>query len=280
MFPSGPEYYDRLYGPRRWTSAVSLNLAIGQGENSQTLLDMVRLYQMLASDGKSRPPYLVRPAPQPTYDLELTPEQLAGLRQAMINVVERGTGRVARLAELQIAGKTGTAQNSQGADHGWFIGFAPADNPQIVVGSVIEVARHGTALAPHGGARDRPLPRRRHHRRPVPVPPAQRYRPARHPPDGSAADRFSHRQHTCSSDSVSSIARCLGVVTALAVYGLLILYSAGRTDVATVVSTIWLRQLAWLALGITCASSSSGFRRGSWSGPHRTCTGRPCSCCC
>lgn len=45
----------------------------------------------------------------------------------------------------------------------------------------------------------------------------------------------------------------LGVVTALAVYGLLILYSAGRTDVTTVVSTIWLRQLAWLAVGITCA---------------------------
>jgi rod shape determining protein RodA len=43
----------------------------------------------------------------------------------------------------------------------------------------------------------------------------------------------------------------LGVVTALAVYGLLILYSAGRTDVTTVVSTIWLRQLAWLAVGIT-----------------------------
>ncbi len=45
----------------------------------------------------------------------------------------------------------------------------------------------------------------------------------------------------------------LGVVTALAVYGLLILYSAGRTDVTTVVSTIWMRQLAWLAVGITCA---------------------------
>jgi rod shape determining protein RodA len=45
----------------------------------------------------------------------------------------------------------------------------------------------------------------------------------------------------------------LGVVTGLVVYGLLILYSAGRTDVATVVSTIWLRQLAWLALGIACA---------------------------
>src|SRR3989454_10512018 len=51
-FPSGTAYYDRAYGPRRWTSAVTLNLAIGQGENAQTLVDMVRLYQMLASDGR------------------------------------------------------------------------------------------------------------------------------------------------------------------------------------------------------------------------------------
>lgn len=149
QFPSGTEYYDRLYGARRWTSAVTLNLAIGQGENSQTLLDMVRLYQMLASDGKSRPPYLVRPqTTQPGYDLGLTPEQLAGLRQAMINVVERGTGQGARLAELKIAGKTGTAQSTQGLNHGWFIGFAPADSPRVVVGVIGEYSGHGAALAP------------------------------------------------------------------------------------------------------------------------------------
>jgi penicillin-binding protein 2 len=148
IFPSGPEYFDRLYGPRRWSSGVALNLAIGQGENTQTLLNMVRLYQMLASDGKSRTPYLVRPASEPPYDLDLTPDQLGGLREAMINVVERGTARGARLAELKIAGKTGTAQNSQGPNHGWFIGFAPAENPQIVVGAVLEFARHGGVAVP------------------------------------------------------------------------------------------------------------------------------------
>jgi len=41
-FPTGPEYYDRLYGARRWTSAVALNLAIGQGENAQTLANISR----------------------------------------------------------------------------------------------------------------------------------------------------------------------------------------------------------------------------------------------
>ncbi|HEY7686295.1 MAG TPA: penicillin-binding protein 2 [Gemmatimonadales bacterium] len=148
IFPTGTEYFDRVYGPRRWSTGVTLNLAIGQGENTQTLLNMVRLYQMLASDGRSRVPYLVRPGPGPDDDLELTTEQLAGLRQAMINVVERGTARRARIRRLQIAGKTATSQNPHGPDHGWFIGFAPADRPEIVVGAVIEFARHGDAVAP------------------------------------------------------------------------------------------------------------------------------------
>ena len=148
LFPSGPEYFDRIYGPRRWSSGVVLNLAIGQGENAQTLMNMVRLYQMLASDGKSKPPYLVRPTSEPPYDFNLTTDQVAALRQAMINVVEQGTARGARLSDLKIAGKTGTAQNSQGINHGWFIGFAPAESPQIVVGAVVEFGRHGSSVAP------------------------------------------------------------------------------------------------------------------------------------
>jgi penicillin-binding protein 2 len=149
-FPSGTEYYDRLYGPRRWTSAVTLNLAIGQGENAQTLVNMVRFYQMLASDGRARAPYVVRPATQPGANLGLAPEQLAGLRAALISVVERGTARGAARygGSIAIAGKTGTAQNPHGPAHGWFIGFAPADRPEIVVGAVVEFAREGPFVAP------------------------------------------------------------------------------------------------------------------------------------
>ncbi len=149
-FPTGPEYYDRLYGPRRWTSAVALNLAIGQGENAQTLVQMVRLYQQLASDGRVRTPFVVRAGPPPgtNASLDLSADQLAILRRAMIAVVEQGTARGSRLANVTIAGKTATAQNPHGLDHGWFIAFAPADKPEIVVGAIIEFARHGTAVAP------------------------------------------------------------------------------------------------------------------------------------
>ncbi len=148
-FPTGPEYYDRLYGPRRWTSAVALNLAIGQGENAQTLIQMVRLYQQLASDGRMRTPFVVRRANEPQHaSLDLNADQLTILRRAMIAVVEQGTARGSRLANLTIAGKTGTSQNPHGLDHGWFIAFAPADKPEIVVGAIIEFARHGTVAAP------------------------------------------------------------------------------------------------------------------------------------
>ena len=156
-FPTGTEYYDRLYGPRRWTSAVTLNIAIGQGENAQTLIGMMRMYQMAASDGRSRAPFVVRPAAiapgspaaaRPPVSFGLSPEQLTGLRTALTAVVEEGTARISRVRDLTIAGKTGTSQNSHGPDHGWFIGFAPAERPEIVVGAIIEFARHGTAVAP------------------------------------------------------------------------------------------------------------------------------------
>ncbi|HET9385637.1 MAG TPA: penicillin-binding transpeptidase domain-containing protein, partial [Gemmatimonadales bacterium] len=150
-FPTGTEYYDRLYGARRWTSAVALNLAIGQGENAQTLVQMMRLYQQLASDGRMRPPFVVKPTTMSATEnvsLDLSPDQLAILRRAMIAVVEQGTARGSRLASLTIAGKTATSQNPHGPDHGWFIGFAPADKPEIVVGAIVEFSRHGSAVAP------------------------------------------------------------------------------------------------------------------------------------
>src|SRR5258708_32556734 len=109
---------------------------------------MTQFYQMLASDGQARTPYLVHRQDRPGVSLDLSPEQLAGLRQAMISVVERGTARGSRLASITLAGKTGTAQNPHGPAHGWFSPFAPPHHPQIVVGAIIEFAREGPHVAP------------------------------------------------------------------------------------------------------------------------------------
>jgi len=72
----------------------------------------------------------------------------ADLRTALIAVVEGGTAAASRVADLHIAGKTGTAQNPQGEDHGWFVAFAPAEDPKIVVAAIVEFAGHGTSVAP------------------------------------------------------------------------------------------------------------------------------------
>ena len=150
FYPPSREYYDKAYGPRGWTNAVVLNLSIGQGENDQTLLNMTRFYAALAGDGVLRAPHLVAvPADARPRSLGLTPAQLAGLREAMLAVVTRGTAAASHGQDLNVAGKTGTAQNPHGADHGWFIGFAPSDNPTIVVGAIMEKALHGSSVAPY-----------------------------------------------------------------------------------------------------------------------------------
>ncbi len=150
VYPASLEYFDKRYGPRNWSPpATILNFSIGQGENTQTLVNMVKFYAALAGDGKIRAPYVVREAKAPSHDLGLTPEQLAGLRRALIAVVEQGTAAASKRKDLAVAGKTGTAQNSHGKDHGWFIGFAPADKPELIVGAIMEFSEHGSSVAPY-----------------------------------------------------------------------------------------------------------------------------------
>ena len=150
IYPATTAYFDRLYGPRHWSPpATTLNFSIGQGENTQTVINMMRFYEGLAGDGNAAAPYLVHPADAKPRSLGLTPEQLDGLRRALVAVVEHGTASASRHADLAVAGKTGTAQNPHGEDHGWFIGFAPADKPELVVGGIMEFAKHGTTVAPY-----------------------------------------------------------------------------------------------------------------------------------
>ncbi|MBA3659174.1 MAG: penicillin-binding protein 2 [Gemmatimonadales bacterium] len=155
IYPSSLAYFDRLYGPRNWSPpATTLNFSIGQGENTQTLINMMRFYQALSGTGIESTPYIVRQSSTRGASLGLTASQLDGLRHALIAVVERGTaaGSAIRAGgkqkELSIAGKTGTAQNPHGKDHGWFIGFAPAEKPVLVVGGIMEFAEHGTNVVP------------------------------------------------------------------------------------------------------------------------------------
>lgn len=148
QWPYAVEYFNKRYGAKGWTNAVTLNLSIGQGENTQTILNMARFYTALATDGSAARPEVVKRNPERTRILNLTPAQLAGLRDAMADVVSgRGTAGSAAIQGVVLAGKTGTAQNETGKDHAWFVGFAPKDDPKIVVAVMLWQGEHGYAAA-------------------------------------------------------------------------------------------------------------------------------------
>lgn len=150
-FPSAPatDYYNRRFGARGWSNAVSLNLAIGQGENAQTVVNMARFYTALATDGYAAQPRIVRGESPRVQMFQLDDEQLAGVKKALAGVVQRGTAAASQIRGVMLAGKTGTAQNAHDPtrDHAWFVGFAPANDAKIVVAVMLEFGGHGTRAA-------------------------------------------------------------------------------------------------------------------------------------
>lgn len=134
--------------------------AIGQGDLSVTPLQMATVAATIANNGKRMQPYLVSELTYPNGFTVSYGAKSAGravsesvaltLRDWMKAVVSEGTGTAAK-ANIGIAGKTGTAQNErEDRDHAWFIGFAPADEPNIAVCVLLEYAGQtgGTAAAP------------------------------------------------------------------------------------------------------------------------------------
>jgi peptidoglycan glycosyltransferase len=117
--------------------------SIGQQDVQMTPMQAAMIAAAVANGGSLMKPYLVDQllAPDLTVIDETDPEELsqpvseevaAQLTTMMTSVVNNGSGRGARINGVQVAGKTGTAEN-EGPDHNWFIGFAPADDPQIAV---------------------------------------------------------------------------------------------------------------------------------------------------
>jgi peptidoglycan glycosyltransferase len=117
--------------------------SIGQQDVQVTPLQAAMIAAAVANDGSLMKPYLVDHVTAPDLSVidRTDPEEMstpfssdvAGqLTEMMTSVVENGTGRRAQVDGVQVAGKTGTAENA-GEDHSWFVGFAPADDPKIAV---------------------------------------------------------------------------------------------------------------------------------------------------
>lgn len=143
-FPDSREYFDSRYGARGWTESVVWNLSIGQGENSQSLLRMATFYSALATGASPVRPHLARDenlaGRQMDWTLGISEARRRELVEALRTVVNEqgGTAFPYRIDRWDAAGKTGTAQNTLGAPHSWFVGFAPARDPKIVIAAIVE----------------------------------------------------------------------------------------------------------------------------------------------
>lgn len=131
---------------------------IGQGSLLVTPLRMAMLAAAFANKGIMMKPYLVQKITTPDGAIvsSTLPEKwrspidakLAGqVANMMVTVVNEGTGRGAAIRGIKVAGKTGTAENPHGAPHAWFIGFAPADDPQVAIAVIVENAGSGGGVA-------------------------------------------------------------------------------------------------------------------------------------
>jgi penicillin-binding protein 2 len=147
-WPYAIDYYNKKYGARGWSNAETLNLAIGQGANSQTVINMAKLYSAFAAKGMAPRPEIAHLVPQRKQVFTLTSLQDSVVLEGLKAVLEAGgTAGASAIQGLTLAGKTGTAQNTGGDDHGWFVGFAPADKPKIVVAVLLEFGLHGSRAA-------------------------------------------------------------------------------------------------------------------------------------
>lgn len=137
--------------------------SIGQGELVATPLQMALVAAAMANGGVAMRPHVVlavrapggpiarAAAPEPLGVPAFSPVAARAVTEAMVMAVESGTARAAALPGIRVAGKTGTAQNPHGEPHAWFIGFAPAFQPEVAVAVLVEGGGSGGQTAAPAG---------------------------------------------------------------------------------------------------------------------------------
>ncbi len=150
-------YYNRLYRSQ-WKPTNVISLGIGQGEILTTPLQMANSYCAIANKGYYITPHLIKMIVK---DGKLKPnaDKMSKINvpinlayynyvtDGLENVVNNGTARSSKIEGISLCGKTGTAQNPHGEDHSIFVGFAPKDNPKIVIACIVENGGGGGGLA-------------------------------------------------------------------------------------------------------------------------------------
>ena len=155
------EWVQRVYH-HKWYPGSTISVAIGQGSVMVTPIQVAYAIGGIASGGEFKQPHLLKDAPNVgKMEVPLSEETVEQVTQGMYGVVNEagGTGASFRLQGVEFCGKSGTAQLmsynaasrlglGKGKNDGWFVGFAPRRNPEIVVAAVVEdTVEHGSTAS-------------------------------------------------------------------------------------------------------------------------------------
>jgi penicillin-binding protein 2 len=153
-FIPNDRFYNKFYGEGHWSANTIISVSIGQGEILATPLQIANLCSTIANRGWFITPHVVKEIQDtvmphdllqrhyPTINSGYYPVIAEGMRMAVLG----GTCRRAAFGDVEVAGKTGTAQNPHGKDHSAFMGFAPYNKPKIAIAVYVENAGFGAAF--------------------------------------------------------------------------------------------------------------------------------------
>lgn len=155
------KYLNKKYGRNGWGIGQTANLSIGQGDLLVTPIQMASFLLAILNGGEKIIPHIVdsiidkqnevrfRHKKKINGKLVFSNEDMAFIRLCMTEAVngDKGTGAGAKSSLCSISGKTGTAENSAGIPHAWFVSYFPSDNPEVVCVIVLENSGHGGEMA-------------------------------------------------------------------------------------------------------------------------------------
>lgn len=156
--------YNRYYPNHKWKAITTISNAIGQGEVLTTPIQLANMTAAIANRGYYYTPHILKKVGDSVNQnrkyttrkyTSIEPQHFEPVIDGMLNVFELGTARGSKIKDIQICGKTGTAENFkringeriQFTDHSIFIAFAPKDNPKIAIAVFVENGYWGSRWA-------------------------------------------------------------------------------------------------------------------------------------
>lgn len=160
------EYYNRIYGSKRWSSSTIISNSIGQGEVEVTPIQLANMTAAIANRGHYYTPHVLKKVEGENISIpkfteakhtSIDKKYFEPVIQGMANVYHKGTARWLQIKDIEIAGKTGTVENftringvrTQLTDNSVFVAFAPVDKPKIAIAVYIENGYYGSRYAGH-----------------------------------------------------------------------------------------------------------------------------------